>query len=91
MVESTSSVYGPVQSGILANKSPKELLDKHGYFQCTTTTGLWQHNWCPILFSLIVDNFCVEYVSDRHAHHLRYALKEHYDIIENWRVTCMPE
>ena len=34
----------------------------------------------------IVDNFGVEYIGDHHAHHLRYALKEHYDITENWEV-----
>ena len=77
-------VYGLPQSGILANKLLKERLSKHGYYQCTTTPGLWRHKWRPILFSLIVDEFGVEYVGDRHAHHLRDALKEHYDITEKW-------
>ena len=27
--------------------------------------------WRPILFSLIIDNFCVKYFGKRHAHHLR--------------------
>ena len=33
-----------------------------------------------VLFSLIVDNFGIEYVEERHAKHLLATLKEHYTI-----------
>ena len=37
-----------------------------------------------MIFILIVDNFVVEYVGNRHAHHLQDSLKEHYDITKKW-------
>ena len=37
------------------------------------------------MFTLIVDNFGVEYVGEEHAIHLRDTIKEHYDITENWK------
>ena len=73
--EINRGVYGLPQSGILAKKLFRECLVKHGYYQFPTTPGLWRHKWHPILFRLIVDNFGAEYVGDRHAHHLRDALK----------------
>jgi hypothetical protein len=37
------------------------------------------------VFTLIVDDFGVEYVDEEHAIHLRDTIKEHYDITENWK------
>ena len=68
--EINRGVYVLPHSGILANKILKELLAKYGYYQCATATGLWRHKWRPILFSLIVDDFGVEYIGDRHTYHL---------------------
>ena len=64
-------VYILPQPGILVNKLLKERLDKHGYYQCTTNPGLWRHKWIPIFFSLIADDFGVEYSCNRRSHHLR--------------------
>ena len=36
------------------------------------------------MFFLIVDDFGIEYVGDRHAHHLRDTLLEHYSITQDW-------
>jgi hypothetical protein len=36
------------------------------------------------MFTLIVDDFGVEYVGLQHAHHLRNIIQKHYDITENW-------
>ena len=82
--EITKGVYGLPQAGILANRLLEERLTLKGYYQCPQTPGLWRHKWRPIMFSLVVDDFGVEYVGKRHADHLRDALKEHYDITENW-------
>ena len=83
--EINHGVYGLLQSVILANNLLEKLLSKHGYYQCATTLGLRCHKWHPILFSIIVDDFCVEYVGKRHAQHLCDALKEYYKIAENWK------
>ena len=48
------------------------------------TLGLWLHEWRPIQFSLIVDNFGVNYVGEEHAKHLVDALEEHYKIFQDW-------
>ena len=37
------------------------------------------------MFTLIVDNFGVEYLGDQHAHHLRDVIKKHYELTENWK------
>ena len=49
--------------------------------------GLWKHQWRPIQFCLIVDNFGIEYVVERHIYHLRSVLKQHYAITEDWTGT----
>jgi hypothetical protein len=53
--------------------------------QCECTPGLWCHKWRPIVFTLIVDDFGVEYEGEVHAIHLRDTIKEHYNITENWK------
>ena len=67
--------YGLPQSGMRANNLLRTRLNKKGYFEATTTPGLWKHKWRPIQFYLIVDNFGIEYVGERHIHHLRDVLK----------------
>eukprot|EP00804_Cyclotella_cryptica_P006569 CCRYP_021175-RA/>CCRYP_021175-RA protein AED:0.46 eAED:0.46 QI:0/-1/0/1/-1/1/1/0/211 len=37
------------------------------------------------MFTLIVDNFGVEYIGEHHAHHLCDTIKEFYDLTENWK------
>ena len=78
-------VYGLPQSGKLANDLLKKRLETAGYYEAATTPGLWLHKWRPILFTLIVDDFGIEYVGERHANHLRDVLKKHYEITEDWK------
>jgi hypothetical protein len=42
------------------------------------TPGLWTHNWRPIQFTLVVDNFGVKYVGAEHAQHLFESVRKHY-------------
>ena len=60
---------------MLTNKLPKTRLNVAGYYQASTTPGLWSHKWRSILFVLIIDDFGIEYVGDFHIHHLRDTLK----------------
>ena len=66
--------YGLPQSGRLANDILHKRLNKASYFKAVTTPGLWKHTWRHIQFCLIVDNFGIEYVGKKHAHHLRSVL-----------------
>jgi hypothetical protein len=71
-------IYGLPQAGILVQELLKKCLNKHGYRQSPITPGLWRHNFCPISFTLCVDNFGIKYVSPELVEHLSGILKEHY-------------
>ena len=45
------------------------------------------HDFRPISFSLIVDDFGVKYVGKENADHLINVLKEHYKVAKDWDGT----
>jgi hypothetical protein len=45
---------------------------------------LWKHNKRPIQFTLVDDVFCIKYVGEEHAQHLKNALEEHFKLTCNW-------
>ena len=49
-----------------------------GYHPVKHTSGLWFHNNKKTLFSLVVDDFCVQYSSTEDADHFLYALRAKY-------------
>ena len=61
-LEIRRAVWGLPQAGILANKLLRKRLKPHGYYECINTPGLWRHETRPITFSLVVDDFGVQYV-----------------------------
>ena len=67
--------YGLPQSGMLANNLLRTRLNKNGYFEATTTRGLWKNQWRTIQLCLIVENFGIEYFGERHIRHLRNVLQ----------------
>ena len=77
-------MYGLPQAGILAQELLEERLNAHGYHQSKITPGLWTHEWRPICFTLVVDDFGVKYVGEEHALHLLHAIKENYDVTSDW-------
>ena len=83
--EIRKGVYGLPQAGKLANDLITKQLNAEGYYQAETTPGLWRHKWRPVTFSLIVDDFGIEYVGERHALQLRSVLQQHYTITEDWK------
>ena len=77
-------MYGLPQSGILAQQLLEQRLNKHGYFQSNNTPGLWTHEWRPICFTLVVDDFGVKYEGKEHAEHLASVIQENYDLTKDW-------
>ena len=77
-------LYGLPQSGILANKLLRKRLKPHGYYELPHTPGLWKHVTLPVQFTLIVDDFGVKYTGKENIQHLINALKETYEISEDW-------
>ena len=73
-------MYGLPQAGLLAQQQLEKRLNKHGYSQSLLVPGLWTHNWRPIQFSLVVDDFGVKYVGEEHARHLRSVLEADYQV-----------
>ena len=55
-----------------------------GYYEESTTPGLWIHKWRPIQFVLIVDDFGIKYVGKQHALHLLNILEQNYEITTDW-------
>jgi hypothetical protein len=52
-------MYGLPQAGIIAQELLAKRLKGYGYNQSKTMPGLWTHEWHPIIFSLVVDDFGV--------------------------------
>ena len=77
------SMYGLPQAGILAKKLLRKHLAPHGYYELPHTPGVWKHATLPVQFTLAVDDFGVKYQGGS-IHHLINALKENYEISEDW-------
>jgi hypothetical protein len=73
-------MYGLPQAGLLAYQQLCTHLAKHGYHLAGHTPCLFRHNTRPTVFSLIVDDFGVMYLSDDDSNHLVAALREKYVI-----------
>lgn len=83
-IEINKGMYGLPQAGILANKLLAKRLATKGYYQTRHTPGLWKHQFCPVQFSLVVDDFGVKYVGKEHANHLMTSLWEWYEVSTDW-------
>jgi hypothetical protein len=71
-------MYGLPQAGIIAQELLAKRLKEHGYSQSETTPGLWKHEWHPITFTLVVDDFGVKYIGEEHAQHLLQTIQKYY-------------
>jgi hypothetical protein len=77
-------VWGLPQAGILANKRLRRKLEPFGYFEHVNTPGLWYHESCLILFTLVVDDFGVKYVNKEDVNHLVARIKSTYTLTKDW-------
>ncbi len=80
-------MHGLPQAGIIAQELLTKRLHKAGYCQSKITPGYWCHDWHPISFTLIVDDFGVKYTNKDNVEHLLYILKQDYEIDTNWKGT----
>ncbi len=80
-------MYGLPQAGIIAQELLQEQLLKAGYHQSKVTPGYWKHDWRPISFTLVVDDFGVKYINETDINHHLQALKQDYKIEEDWEGT----
>ena len=78
-------MYGLSQAGIISQQLIEKQLNKKGYNQSKTTPVFWTQNWCPIYFSLCVDDFGIKYIGKQHAEHLMTVLREHHKFSSDWK------
>ena len=46
--------------------------------------GFWTHDWRPVQFTLVVDDFGVKYVGEEHSIHLKNTIEENYTVTTEW-------
>ena len=80
-------MYGLPQAGFIAQELLEELLMVTGYRQSKLTPGFWTHDWRPISFTLVVDDFGVKYINKDDVTHLLTALQKDYDLDTDWEGT----
>jgi hypothetical protein len=83
-IEVQKCMYGLPQAGILTNQLLARGLAIHGYHQTKFTPGLWRHVTGPIQFTLVMDDFGVQYVGKEHAQHLIDALETDHTVSKDW-------
>jgi hypothetical protein len=82
--EIRKDMYGLKQAGLLANQLLQTRLAPFGYYPARHTPGLWLHKTRSIAFSLVVDDFAVNYVVKQQAAHLINALLKSYELTTDW-------
>ena len=79
-MEIQKGVYGLPQAVKIVNVKLKLHLYKFGYEPAPINPGLWQHQTCPLQFSLVADDFGIKYERQEAITHLLYSLKKIQDI-----------
>jgi hypothetical protein len=77
-------MYGLPHAGTLPNQLLAHRLTIHGYHQTTFTPGLWPYVTRPVQFTLVVEDFGVQYAGAGHAHHIIVALETDYTVSKDW-------
>jgi hypothetical protein len=83
-LEIRKGMYGLPQAGRLASDELVPYLAKHGYHQLEHTPGLFKHEVRPVIFSLVVDDFGVQYVGRENAQHLVDVIAAKYKMTTDW-------
>ena len=56
-----------------------------GYYANQFTPGMWINVWRTLTFTLVVDDFRVNFEGGAHANHLVKTLKRYYDVTLDWK------
>ena len=80
-MEIQKGMPGLKQAGIIANERLQQHLLQYGYAPVPRTPALWRHSTRNIAFSLVVDDFGVQYTGKSNAQHLIDALQTSYSTI----------
>jgi hypothetical protein len=83
-IEIRKGMYRLKQACLLANKILQKQLDPFVCYPAHHTPGLSLHKKRHISFSLIVDDFALEYMGKQHAYHSKNALLRSYELTTDW-------
>ena len=83
-LEIRKGMPGLKQAGRISNDRLKAHLAHFGFAPVPRTLALWKHTTKPIIFSLVVDNFGVQYIGKENADHLIQTLQKIYIISIDW-------
>jgi len=75
-IKIVKGMYGLKQAGIIANQELRAHLKPYGYAPVRHTPGLWRCTQTDSIFTLVVDDFLIQYTSIFNAHHLINALQK---------------
>ena len=62
----------------------KDLHGMNRYHQSSIIRGLCKHESRLLVFTLVIDHFWLKYVNTEDAEHLMPALKQNYEVTEDW-------
>ena len=77
-------MYGLPQVEQIANYFITKNITPHVHYQCCNTPGLCRHKWIPVSFCLVVDDFVVKYVANKHAEHVIICIQKYYPVSVDW-------
>jgi hypothetical protein len=80
-------MYRLPQARIIAQELLTTRLHQAGYRQSKVTPGYWRHEWCPISFTLVINDFGVKYINKTDVDHLTSVLSQDYKIDTVWDGT----
>jgi hypothetical protein len=89
LFEISKGIYGLPEAGKLAQDRLYAHLQEHGYYLINGSTGLFRHKTRPTIFSLVVDDFGVQYSSVEDVNHLADTLRKLYKITWTGQVVSI--
>ena len=83
-MEIQKGMYGIPRRGKIANNKIMPYLANFWYEPSPITPGIWRYQTHPLQFSLVVDDFGIEYERQEDIKNLLDAIKTIYKISEDW-------
>ena len=83
-VEIRKGMPGLNQARRLASNGLTKNLARNGYALVSHTSSRWRHHTSDLVFSLVVNDFGINYTQKADSNHLRKFFREDYEITEDW-------
>ncbi|KAL7475246.1 hypothetical protein ACHAW6_001168, partial [Cyclotella cf. meneghiniana] len=81
------SMYELPHSGLIANELLKNNSTNMDITKVSSSLG-FKHEWHPVWFALVVDDFGIKYFCKEHSLHLQSIIESYYPLSANWTGDC---